>query len=282
MKNVAGVHCWPAEPFWDQIVDGQAMSAAGLDLESATCTQEVQRFTLQRGNDFDVVVMGLSVGAFQTVCQDLIGKHPAWKDMATRLKTVRTQAAQLWLRKTTAQMGYSPELTVQSGGAPIFDSWGDMSHLLPVEQWPAAYEPRSVAYLCAVLPEGTGNPARALDEVKHNTREWLDTHGVALWPRAKTQSGTFDDALLVIPGGGPSPDPLGAQYLRANIDPTERYVQSVPGSSAFRMKADGAGIDNLYLAGDWVQTSLNGGASEAAFEGGAAAATAMLNRFSTP
>jgi len=278
MKKVRGVHCWPAQPFWDQIVGGQAMSEAGVDLESATCTQEVERFTLERGRHFDVVVMGLSVGAFPTVCKDLIDKHPAWKDMATRLKTVRTQAAQLWLKKTTMQMGFSPELTVQSGGSPPFDSWGDMSHLLPVEQWPAANEPRSIAYLCTVLPEGTNEPARALDEVKHNARAWLDMHGVALWPGARTRGGTFDDDLMVIPDGVRA-DPLGAQYLRANIDPTERYVQSVPGSSRFRMKADGAGIDNLYLAGDWVHTSVNGGASEAAFEAGAASARAILNRF---
>jgi hypothetical protein len=84
----------------------------------------------------------------------------------------------------------------------------------------------------------------------------------------------------VIPKGTPEKeDALGAQYIRANIDPTERYVLSLPGSSRFRRDAGDSKIDNLYLAGDWVRTSINGGASEAAFEAGAACAKAMRDRY---
>jgi uncharacterized protein with NAD-binding domain and iron-sulfur cluster len=276
---LGGVYCWPAQPYWDQIVNGQKMHDDGIDLESATCTQEVlPRLTFRRGEHFDVVVMGLSVGAFPIVCKDLIDKHPEWRDMATRLKTVRTQAAQLWLNKTTAQLGFLPSLTVQSGGAPTFDSSADMTHLLAAEQWPDTCRPENVTYLCTVLPEGTTDPKAALAEVTRNARYWLDHQGLKLWPKAASQAGAFDDRLFVIPEGAKGA-PLETQYLRANIDPTERYVLSVPGSSRFRRDADDSKIDNLYLAGDWVRTSINGGASEAAFEAGAACAKAIRDRY---
>jgi uncharacterized protein with NAD-binding domain and iron-sulfur cluster len=140
MENVEGVWSWPAEPDWNQIEDGAAvrdrLRAQGLDLESAGCTEgNADTITYERGEHFDVVVMGLSVGAFPIVCKDLIDKHPEWSAMVRSLKTVRTQAAQLWLNKTAMQMGFERDLTVQSGGAPTFDSWGDMGHLLRAEQW---------------------------------------------------------------------------------------------------------------------------------------------------
>ena len=178
-------------------------------------------------------------------------------------------------------MGFERNLTVQSGGAPTFDSWGDMGHLLRAEKWGAGDgTPKTIAYLCTVLPEGTDDHTKAEAEVKKNLRWWLDHQALDLWKKAGNAAGKFDDGLFVIPKATPQGvDALGAQYIRANIDPTERYVLSVPGSSRFRRDADDSKIDNLYLAGDWVRTSINGGASEAAFEAGAACAKAMRARY---
>jgi uncharacterized protein with NAD-binding domain and iron-sulfur cluster len=66
--------------------------------------------------------------------------------------------------------------------------------------------------------------------------------------------------------------------VRANTDPSDRYVQSLPGSAAHRLRADDSGLANLALAGDWVDTGLNAGCIEAATLGGLQAANAVLGR----
>ncbi len=66
-----------------------------------------------------------------------------------------------------------------------------------------------------------------------------------------------------------------AQYLRANIDPSERYVLSLPGTVQYRTSADGSGYDNLILAGDWTKTDWNVGCIEAAVTSGINAAATV-------
>jgi len=68
---------------------------------------------------------------------------------------------------------------------------------------------------------------------------------------------------------------MDRQYWRANVDPSERYVLSVAGSSAHRIRADGSGLSNLFLAGDWLRTGLDSGCVEAAVMGGMQAARAV-------
>jgi hypothetical protein len=68
---------------------------------------------------------------------------------------------------------------------------------------------------------------------------------------------------------------LDEQYWRVNIDPTERYVLSVTGSSRYRMTARGSGFENLYLTGDWIETVINAGCMEATISAGLAAAKAI-------
>jgi hypothetical protein len=65
------------------------------------------------------------------------------------------------------------------------------------------------------------------------------------------------------------------QFWRANIDPTERYVLSPPGSTKYRLKAWGSGYDNLVLAGDWIYTGLNVGSVEGTVMGGRLASFAI-------
>ena len=63
-----------------------------------------------------------------------------------------------------------------------------------------------------------------------------------------------------------------------NIDPSDRYVQSVPGSDQYRLRPDESGYDNLVLAGDWTDCGLNAGCIEAAVMSGLQAANALLGR----
>ncbi len=47
---------------------------------------------------------------------------------------------------------------------------------------------------------------------------------------------------------------LATQHVSVNIDPSDRYVQSVPGSDKYRLRPDESGYDNLVLAGDWTDS----------------------------
>jgi uncharacterized protein with NAD-binding domain and iron-sulfur cluster len=69
-----------------------------------------------------------------------------------------------------------------------------------------------------------------------------------------------------------------SDYFRANINPTERYVQSVAGSTAFRLRANESGLDNVILAGDWTKNGFNAGCVEAAVMSGIQAANAIAGR----
>ena len=50
---------------------------------------------------------------------------------------------------------------------------------------------------------------------------------------------------------------MATQFVRANVDPSDRYVLCAPGSDRFRLRADESGFDNLFLAGDWTDNGLN-------------------------
>ena len=64
-------------------------------------------------------------------------------------------------------------------------------------------------------------------------------------------------------------------YVRANIDPNERYVPSPPGTAPLRPKAWESGAVNLALASDWIFTGINIGSFEGAVMSGLLAAHAL-------
>jgi uncharacterized protein with NAD-binding domain and iron-sulfur cluster len=68
---------------------------------------------------------------------------------------------------------------------------------------------------------------------------------------------------------------INAQFWKANIDPSERYVLSVVNSTQYRLATDQSGFDNFYLAGDWIETGLNCGCMEATVMSGMQAARAL-------
>jgi uncharacterized protein with NAD-binding domain and iron-sulfur cluster len=55
-------------------------------------------------------------------------------------------------------------------------------------------------------------------------------------------------------------------------------VQALPGTDEYRLRADASGYDNLYLAGDWIDSGLNAGCIEAAVLSGLQAGNAIEGR----
>jgi uncharacterized protein with NAD-binding domain and iron-sulfur cluster len=70
------------------------------------------------------------------------------------------------------------------------------------------------------------------------------------------------------PEGRIGADRARAQYWRANIFGSERYVITPPGSVEHRLRPSEARATNLALAGDWTRNGICGGSVEAAVTSG--------------
>lgn len=278
LVTVKGLPSWPSEPLYDQIVEGRQLQEGGINLESYwTPWQDVATVTLERGTDFDLVVLGISLGALPTICSELIAVNDSWRNMVEQVQTCRTQAFQLWLTPSLAELGWETS-PIAGGFVEPLDTWADMSHLIDREAWEGGDSPRNIAYFCGPLEDDPEEPpyftdpdypAREASKVKTRVIQFLTEHVGHLWPGAIVpETGEINWNLLVDPEGRQGPARLDAQYWVANIDPTERYVLMVPGSTQYRLPSDQSGFDNLYLAGDWTRNGLNAGCVEAAVMSG--------------
>ena len=291
-RNVRGLDCWPAEPHWEQLAQGEELRTRRIDLESRwNGWAPVEKRELRRGAEFDLVVLGISLGALPEIGADLVEASEAWKDLVGSVGTVQTQAVQLWLRPDASALGCSWNGAVAGTYAEPLDTWADMSELLPTEDWPAD-GPKTILYLCGPKPGGfgpppddTGYPAAEQDRVLQTAQTWLESATGTILSKATAVGNPagLDWSLLYGPVAGESRATdistgraaLETQYTRANIDPSERYVQSLAGSTKKRLAAGASGFENLFLAGDWVRTGLNAGCVEAAVMAGLAAARAI-------
>jgi uncharacterized protein with NAD-binding domain and iron-sulfur cluster len=283
--TVRSLPCWPSEPLYEQLVEGDTLRTGDINLESYwTPWEDVEEVTLQAGVHFDQIVLGISLAGIPAVCQEIVARKPAWKAMVENVTTTATQAFQLWTYPDASGLGWpawrQPAAVVLTSEEPI-NSWADMSDILPREDWPSALSPNHVGYLCGVMdgadipPQDQHDfPAQELEKLKATTIQYLEEHTGGFWPAAHPKTG-FDWSLLADPSEEVGIERLNSQYLRVNVDPSERYVLSAAGSIQYRMNPGDTGISNLFLAGDWVNTPINVGCVEAAVMGGQLAARAI-------
>lgn len=281
LVTVKGLPCWPSEPRHEQIVGGGDLAASGINLESAWAVKwrDEEPRTLVLGRDFDKVVLGISIGAIGAISSELQAASPPFRAMLERIGTVQTFGFQLWLGPTTSGLGWQTpagitEAPVLTAFSEPINTWGDLSYLTARESWEGA-APRSIAYFCGPFGEAAEIPPPFTQDPRHQgfprgelirlvagAKTFLDDQIGALWPLA-IKDGKFNRGLLV------------SEFYRVNVDPTERYVLSVPGSTRYRLAADRSGFDNLYLAGDWTDNVINASCVEAAAASGLAAARAI-------
>lgn len=312
---IKNLMCWPNHPNYEQLKEGDALklsdelAGGGYDLESYwTRWQAPAQKTLKVGEDFDQIVLAISIGAIPYLCQDMVNddgnlplsNDPAgrtrWQAMVDQVPTVQTQAMQLWFNDDLPALGLPslPGDNVWIAGTYVNPLGGqvDFSHLLKVEDWPANSAPKGLLYICGTMPDaGIPDfsdhhfPAAQLDRVRYQCVQYLGAVTGPLLPKATVDSvhGPGDPVGLDFsvlhslnsqaPGQG-APR-FETQFWRANIDPTERYVTSPPGSAKYRMKADQTGYSNLTVAGDWIYTGLNVGSVEGTVMGGRLASNAI-------
>jgi uncharacterized protein with NAD-binding domain and iron-sulfur cluster len=275
LVKIRGLPCFPARPRRELLATDTA-----TDLESYWGDRRGEEPTrLVVGADFDTVVLATSLGMVPYACRELLADSPRWRQMVRNVPTVATQALQLWLRKTDADLGVPHGGPTVSGFMSPFETYASMSHLVQHEDWPDGERPAAVAYLCSTLGDDIARqPSGAKAVVYRHAIEFLDRRAGAVWPRAVDKAGGFRWDLLVGGGNAEGPARLDSQYWAANVDPSDRYVQSPPGSTVHRLRADETGYDNLFLAGDWINCGLNAGCIEAAVMGGLQAANAVRGR----
>jgi uncharacterized protein with NAD-binding domain and iron-sulfur cluster len=286
LVDINGVPCWPSMPDFSQLTDGRRLEREGWRFESHWDRRKARSKTLRVTEDFDFVVLGVSIGAIPIVCRDILRRDARWRSMVTNVKTVATQAFQIWMKEDMATIGWTePPVTLSAFTKP-FDTWADMAHVIPEENW--AEPPRSVAYFCNVLAD-PAEPLQATqpdydtarsDEVRRAAIDFLNRQIHHLWPNARARSGGFRWDLLADPAGSaPSgtadESRFGSQYWAANVNPSDRYVLMLPGTMQYRISPLDNTYDNLTIAGDWTDCGYNSGCVEAAVMSGRLAAHAI-------
>jgi uncharacterized protein with NAD-binding domain and iron-sulfur cluster len=280
---------WPADPrtLLSQWLDPEIAPSAYESWYLGRDAARTSTTTLTRGapgdDGFELVVFGLPISCVEHVAPDLVAQSAAWKAAVDHLVTVPTQALQLWLDRPAADLGEAGNGTVLGGFVEPFDTWADMSQLVSQERVPGS---ATVAYFCNVADD-TAPPARGsadaqqwLDEqtalVRARSLRFLRRDIASLWPNAvHPVTGEFDWSMLVAPAQLTGPARLDAQYMRANVEPSERYALSVPGSGVHRIAPGDTGFANLFAAGDWTSCILDSGCVEAAVISGMLAANGI-------
>jgi uncharacterized protein with NAD-binding domain and iron-sulfur cluster len=275
--DVQGLPSWPSQPDFRQLVGGERMRAEGWDLESQCDPRRAGVRSLRVGEDFDVVVLGVALGVIPHTCQELLTRDDRWRAMVAHVKTVPTQAFQLWLKTPMAEQGWDKPPLNLSGFVEPFDTWADMTHVAPREAWPEA--PRAIAYFCNVLPDGEESVSARYDEVRRNAVAFMNGDLRQLWPKAQRAPGVFDwDRLLSCTPGERGESRFDSQFWTANVRPSDRYSQALPGTTRFRISPLDPTYDNLTIAGDWTSSGLNTGCVESAVMSGLLAAHAIVQR----
>src|SRR6185295_8690887 len=148
-----------------------------------------------------------------------------WTEMGEAVKTVATKAAQVWLGRDLEALGWYRGSGLVSALGQRFDTWADMTHTLATERaWRRALKKsvsdraQSVAYFCGVLPEH--EIKRAVDARKRvaaDLRGMLAGGARPIWPSA-------------FKGGTAGRFVIGESHVKANIEGSDRYALSLPGS----------------------------------------------------
>jgi uncharacterized protein with NAD-binding domain and iron-sulfur cluster len=284
---VAGKLCWPAQPDHAQLADGRRMLAEGWNFESHWDRRRVGEKTLAVGKDFDFVVLGVGIGAVPHVASEFVARDACWQRMCDNVKTVASQAFQVWLDEDLPALGWPGPAYITGAFAKPFDTWCDMSHVVPEEGW--KQPPRTSVYFCAVLPDppdpprddDVDYPARRAAEVRANAEAFLAGPMQTVWPRAYVADGNFRWEILKADEADAcnadlqGPARFASQYWRANVNPSDRYVIHTPGSHKHRISPLDRAYDNLTICGDWTASGFTSGCVEGAVMSGLLAAHAL-------
>ncbi|MEP2771572.1 MAG: NAD(P)-binding protein [Fulvivirga sp.] len=288
-----GIEVWPGEPLYDQIEDDQAkkLQANDIDLEMAwTNWKDANELTLHKGQEFDYAILGIPIdvlGGKQGICKEIIAKNNKWNAMYNHVKSIPTMSMQLWLKPGLKELGMNlKEWGFPEGSRPNLVtyaspqySWIDMSQVMPYENWNGDKPGLLVYYTGSFLdPEvvpafdDVQYPEQQKERVMRISEQWLRDNMGWFFKQATTgeypEGIDFDIIFDFSEVATTDFAKLKTQYFRANVNPTDRYTLSLPGTNKYRLKADETGFENLVITGDWIDFGVNVGYYEGAIIAG--------------
>lgn len=305
--KLKGMEVWPGEPLYDQIDDAQAaaLKAGNYDLEESWCGWEnVAQYTLEKGKDFDYVILGIPIdvlGGNEGICKEIISKNESWHKMHQHVKSIPTMSMQLWITPTLKELGMKLEdWGFPKGALPNLVTYADpqysfidMSQVMPYEDWKEDQPGVLIYYTGSFLdPEvvppfsETSYPHEQLERIMRVSEQWLRDKMGWFFPNATTLEYPEGMKLSVIHDFSKVAKTdyarLKTQFFRANVNPTDRYTLSLPGSNKYRLKANESGFDNLILTGDWINFGVNVGYYEGAIVAGLQAGQVLREKLGLP
>jgi uncharacterized protein with NAD-binding domain and iron-sulfur cluster len=295
---------WPLQPHFDQLAQGEELQRRGIDLEDAYADwQGVGERVLRAGEDFDVCVLAIPLGALPTIVAPLSDPtssvyDPRWRAMLESMSLVQTVSTQLWFDRSADEMFSQSDDAVEGDDVPRArglltgyvqpqGSLGEMSHLIAEEGWPEP-GPKLLTFHTGALYGGlraTAPDAWSAKDPKQQREDWIAQvtawfrdHHAALFDAGPRDFESFLAALHVPQGvHAVGVDRLRAQAFNIACQPSDLYVTSRPGETKYRLGQAGSGVRFLLLAGDWTKTDMNCGCVEAATQSGMLAARALSN-----
>lgn len=281
--TVAGLHCWPSAPLWDQVKPPHP--PATEDIESFYTTWRGPRHTLRKGQDFDTLILALPLDTARTYCTKLIARSDNWRAMSENLPAVETQSIRLWFKPTLKEIGWALPTPILSAYTKPFSTWEDNGELVTVETWPPDQRPQAMSTVFGALPaphvapsfEHHDYPSQQRAQAKANAMTFLTSDVGPLWPGAASYADPLgvDWNKLVDLKGGVGPARFEGQYVRANSGPIERYTMARADTRRWRLATDQSGYANMLLAGDWIQNHILIGCVEGAVVAGLQASRAI-------
>lgn len=288
--------CWPNAPQVDQLDPTTLPAPNDPGFESSWSQHRGESITLQDGADFDTVILAIPPAAHPHIAGELLAASPRWRQMVDQVKTIRTVAAQLWLLPKADALGWDEEK--QFVEPPLIGGYVeplniimDEAVILQTETWAGAGAPQSLFYLCGPMKDDPGEkpfsdptyPETQTQIARDIARTWFGDASERLWPKVSVTGG-LAWAQAFDPENRAGALRFDGQYARCNIDPAERYVLSLAGTTEARIghrrKRDGAGFEdagfeNLFVAGDWTRNGINVGCVEGATVSGMQAVRAI-------
>ena len=285
---------WPMDPDYAQLVDGEWFREHRFDFFDAwqaDANPHARPALLRAGADFDLVVLGVPLGALPLIDSPLTSPvhadpDPAWRRMIDGIAVTQTMSFQLWLNVPSSSLLAEPRGLLTAFAQPE-PSYGDFTPLITYEDWPDP-KPQYVAYFTGAsysgkppLPPqcGPDYPQRMQAAWSGKVHDWLSANYAAFYDGQGTPR-SFDRFLDLLAVEGEVRTPaqrLEWQHLIADVQPSNLYVLSQPGATALRLGQAESGVGGLILCGDWTRTDMNCGCVEAATSSGMLAARAISN-----
>ena len=290
LVNVKGLPSWPNEPKYEEIISQEAylLQEHNIDLEcfwtnwsrvyEESYEHPIPAVILKRGKDFDIIVYGIPVDSLASLCAELLNKSPSLRAANEHIGRVPSSIFQLW---GTPDLDPSPSPSFKNrmldakqrkcyvafhfDDALRSEDWNtqglDPKHLLYIVYMP------NISHSEIPLRNNTSFPEEMMKEMKDFYMQILPEVLRSRSPNS-FQDGIFNWTVLTDPENRTGVERFDSQYVRLNMNPSDLYTQTLTNTSQYRITTDGAGFDNIYFTGDWVENGLNYGSIETAITSG--------------